>query len=369
MTTDIHPFGFLTREELHDWADQHKHPAWFIPNLIPVDGVTIVYGDGGSGKSRILLEACLYLEAGLPFCGNPAFSGPYEGVSVKTAWLSFEDAWAWEMDQRLTEHPIKVDGPLFLTRSSWDREPDIADRLRLSMSKDFIKDGILNENSEANWLALGEALAERDVKVLVVDATKGLVGGQVSRQEIADAVIELFAKIRRQFGITTVLIAHSSAHKKDHGKPSDEVMGASTWVHSARHVVLVQSSTTTTFARVTKSNWGPTGFNVKFKRVSDRPVAVQSINTTQEYAAQQNRKRTHEHFAKRTANLQKLIEAGKVNPEIWKSFQSMADAININKSVIQRMKNDGWLEKSESTGCYRPVPEKMNWSTKTLHPV
>lgn len=344
--SDVLPFSLMSRRDLHQWADESKHPAWFIPNLIPVDGVTILYGDGGSGKSRILLEACLYLEAGKAFLDSEHFHGELVDTPVKTAWLSFEDAWAHEAATRLANHPIQLDGPRFITRDSWEREPDIADRLRLSRSRDFIKDGVIDDNTEANWLMLGRELQSEGVQLLVVDATKGLVGGQVGRQEIADAVIELFAQMRRRFGVTTVLIAHSSAHKKDFGKPSDEVMGASTWTHSARHVVLVQSNTSVTFARVAKSNWGPTGFNVQFDRVSDGPLILRSVNSAQEYATEQKRKRTAQDFEKRTEWVHQLREASQSDPNVMTSTRSMATALGISHNTVsKKLLKAGWVVK------------------------
>ena len=363
--TDHAPFKIINRIDLQAWAEAHEHPAWYIPNLIPVDGVTIVFGDGGSGKSRILLDACLALESGQPFCGRQEFTSEYTH-RIKTAWLSFEDAWTWEMHRRLKQHPIQVDGPVFITRDHSDNEPDIADRLRLSSSVAFNRDGIIDPQMEANWLDLGETLKEQDVKLLVVDATKGLVGGQVGKQEIADSVIDLFAKIRRRCGVTTVLIAHSSAHKKDFGKPADEVMGASTWTHSARHVVFVQSNTNVTFARVTKSNWGPTGCNVQFDRVSDGPLTFRSVNTAREYAEQQSRKRTQEQFTKRTEQVKALISSAEHDPGVWKTQRSMANALGVSTSEINHMVKGGWVTKPKGASGYSPDLTKLDWTDESV---
>jgi RecA-family ATPase len=349
--TDIHPFGLMSRHDLQQWAMDNEHPSWFIPNLIPVDGVTIVYGDGGSGKSRILLEACLYLESGRPFLDSEHFHGDYVCTPVKTAWLSFEDAWAQEASARLADHPIQVDGPLFITRDSWQREPDIADRLRLSRSRDFIRDGIVDQNTESNWLMLGEALQSAGVQVLVVDATKGLVGGQVGRQEVADAVIELFAKLRRRYGVTVVLIAHASAHKKDFGKPSDEVMGASTWTHSARHVVLVQSNTSTTFARVHKSNWGPTGLNVQFERVSEAPLKLVQVTTQRQYVEEQAASRQQRDWETKRSQAQQALAAG---PEAWKTQESLGKAAGGSKKIGQVLVKSMFFTKTPDGSGYQP---------------
>ncbi len=352
--SDPRPFALMTRTELQAWADQNEHPAWYIPNLIPVDGVTIVYGEGGSGKSRLLLEACLYLEAGRPFLDSDHFRGDYVGTPVKTAWLSFEDAWAHEAAARLSNHPIQVPGPRFITRQSWTREPDIADRLRLSRSREFVKDGIIDENTESNWLLLGEALQLEGVQLLVVDATKGLVGGQVGRQEVADSVIELFAGLRRRYGVTVVLIAHASAHKKESGRASDEVMGASTWTHSARHVVLVQSNTTKTFARVHKSNWGPTGFNVQFSRASEAPLELIQVNSQREYVEQQAASRQNRDWDTKREQARMAVAAG---PDAWKSFDSLGKAAGGSKKIGQSLvKGKFFLKASDGSG-YQPNRE------------
>lgn len=349
--SDVRPFGLMSRTDLQRWAEKNRHPSWFIPNLVPVDGVTILYGDGGSGKSRLLLEACLYLEAGRAFLDSEHFRGDYVGRPVKTAWLSFEDAWAHEASARLADHPIQVDGPLFIARDSWQREPDIADRLRLSRSRDFIRDGIVDQNTQSNWLMLGEALESAGVQVLVVDATKGLVGGQVGRQEVADAVIELFATLRSRYGVSVVLIAHASAHKKDSGNPADEVMGASTWTHSARHVVLVQSNTTTTFARVHKSNWGPTGFNVQFERVSDAPLKLRQVTDQRHYLEEQAASRQKRDWETKRSQAQRALAAG---PEAWKTQESLGLAAGGSKKIGQTLVKSKFFRRIPGANGYQP---------------
>jgi hypothetical protein len=352
--TDVDPFTLMTGAQLQAWATAHEHPSWYIPNLIPVDGVTIIYGDGGSGKSRILLEACLYLEAGKPFLDSEHFHSDYVGTPVKPAWLSFEDAWAHEASVRLRHHHIQVEGPLFITGNSWQQEPDIAERLRLSRSREFARDGLIDENTEYNWLLLGQTLQAAGVKVLIVDATKGLVGGHVGRQEVADSVIELFARLRRRYGVTVVLIAHASAHKKESGKASDEVMGASTWTHSARHVVLVQSNTTKTFARVHKSNWGETGFNVQFARVSEGPLELLHVNTQRDYVERQVAAKQVRDWDIKREQAKRVLAAG---PAAYRTEATIGNAAGGSRKIGQNLITAGFFTKAADGTGYEPNHE------------
>ncbi len=137
-------------------------------------------------------------------------------------------------------------------------------------------------------------------------------------------------------------------------------------IHSARHVVFVQSNTNVTFARVTKSNWGPTGCNVQFDRVSDGPLTFRSVNTAREYAEQQSRKRTQEQFTKRTEQVKALISSAEHDPGVWKTQRSMANALGVSTSEINHMVKGGWVTKPKGASGYSPDLTKLDWTDESV---
>ena len=144
-------------------------------------------------------------------------------------------------------------------------------------------------------------------------------------------------------------------------------MGASTWTHSARHVVLVQSNTNVTFARVTKSNWGPTGFNVQFDRVSDGPLTLRSVNTAREYGAKQKRDRTEKDFAQRTEWLHQLDEAAKLDPNVMSTTRNMGSALNVSHNTVSnKLVKPGWVIKRDKN--YVVDWSKANYQSTEVSP-
>jgi len=51
-------------------------PAWLIKGFLPADGLVLLAGPPGAGKSFIVVDAMLCVSHGLPWCGMKVRPGP-----------------------------------------------------------------------------------------------------------------------------------------------------------------------------------------------------------------------------------------------------------------------------------------------------
>lgn len=68
------------QEGLHLFHDVDELPAapmaWLIEDFIPLDGLTLIFGESGSFKSFTALDMVYHIAAGLPWCGREVQKGP-----------------------------------------------------------------------------------------------------------------------------------------------------------------------------------------------------------------------------------------------------------------------------------------------------
>lgn len=76
-------------------------PQWLIDNVIPVNGLTALYGEPGDGKTFIALDMALSVASGLPWQGHPVRKGFVVYISAEggagigkrvAAWLKHHQA-------------------------------------------------------------------------------------------------------------------------------------------------------------------------------------------------------------------------------------------------------------------------------------
>jgi hypothetical protein len=343
-------YALVTKEELI--ALPHNGNQWYVPNLLPESGTTIVYGVPGEGKSTICMEWALALQNGIPFAGSDHFAGEYVGNPINTAWLSFEDDWSWEVRSRLVQHGDDLEWPLFIaepTGGTW------TDALSLILGNGSNPDSTIGREVKNHWDDLCSQLQESGVRVLFIDTISELLDSDASPRLVQET-FRHFGDMRRKYGVTTVLIGHASSHKGPNGKKKDELLGATAWVAKARHTVLVDGNTKATWARVMKSNRGPTGYNVTMKKVDGGPVHVVDVNTANEYVERAARKRQDRDWIQLRTYAQQAWEAGS---GAWANQTSLGQAVGMSKSVGFRMCKAGFFREGPNGG-WEPVLELIN---------
>jgi hypothetical protein len=343
-------YALVTKDELLSLPNNGNQ--WYVPNLLPESGTTIVYGVPGEGKSTICMEWALALQNGLPFAGSEHFAGEYVGNPINTAWLSFEDDWSWEVRSRLVQHDADVEWPLFVaepTGGTW------TDALSLILVNGSNPDSVIGREVKNHWDDLCSQLQEAAVKVLFIDTISELLDSDANPRLVQET-FRHFGDMRRKYGVTTVLIGHASSHKSPNGKKKDELLGATAWVAKARHTVLVDGNTKATWAKVMKSNRGPTGYNVTMMKVDGGPVRVLDVTTANEYVERATKKRQNRDWQQLRAYAQKARAAG---PEAWRNQTTLGQAAGMSRSVGVRMCNAGLFRRRDNGG-WEPVPDLID---------
>jgi hypothetical protein len=162
--------------------DEIKPPEYAIWPIAPKGKPTILFGDGGSGKSRLALV--LGVAAMLPWHDNPMGLRMPEDSSplLVLDWESDEEDWRWNMKrlQRGMDLP-----PLF-----WNYR-----RCSIPLADDIA--------------AIAEMVEQSKAKMAIVDSLGPASGGELNDSEPA---IRFFAALR-QLRLTSLVVAHTS--KKD----------------------------------------------------------------------------------------------------------------------------------------------------------
>ena len=322
---------------------------WYIKHLLPVSGVTIIYGAPGDGKTSICLDMALALENGLPFAGCEGLQGDFPGERVGTAWLSFEDSWEQEVRERLEMRDSNLEWPVFIVRHD-------SEKGHWGDAVDLRLDGIFPSNGPAEipddvrdrWNGLGQTLQENGVRVLFIDTLSELMGSDILPRQ-AQANFNLLSGLRRDYGITIVLIGHSSSHRDQNGKKKNELLGVTAFSGKARHTVLVQSNSSKTWARVDKSNRGPTGHNVTFERIDGGPVVVTETKSQDEFVEQDRKQKQDRDWQKKREQARAVVEAGQ---EAWRSQETLGRAAGGSRKIGETLVKAGFFKAAD--GGYVP---------------
>jgi RecA-family ATPase len=241
---------------------------WLIPGLIPAGNVTLLYGDGGTGKSLLALQLGMAVAVGTHFFGRPVIKGAVEYI---TAEDSIE-----EMHRRLAD----------VCRST--RTP-IASLIGLHLSSLADEDALLAtpEDGKAGSLIvtplyseLDAVLSESRPALLVLDTLADVYGGnEIVRSQVRQFV-GMLRRLSLRHGVTIVVLAHPSVAGMDKG-----TSGSTGWSNSVRSRLYFdrirdeggrEMDEDARVLRVQKSNYGRIGLEIPMRWEAGAfiPVAV-----------------------------------------------------------------------------------------------
>ncbi len=187
------------------WADEIEpsiaEPG-LIDGLLDLVGVSVIYGESGSGKSFVAIDMACRIASGLPWRGLPISAGPVAYIAAENPASIERRIWAWRRHHNVDRLPVLV------VRSSINL---------LDMS-----------DAGALLAAIDDAQAAAGKPVLVVIDTlaRAMVGNENSPEDMGQFV-EVCSRIRERFA-THVIVVHHDGKDKTKGARGHSCLRAAT---------------------------------------------------------------------------------------------------------------------------------------------
>lgn len=217
--TDAAPLPTLTVVNATSFADTEPPPReWHVRGLIPKHEITMLSGDGGTGKSLLALQLAVATATGTEWVGSFPSTG-------RVLFVSAEDD-IGELHRRLATI-ARVQGVQIA-------ELDKLEFLPLA-GKDAVLATPLRRDGPLSPTRLFEALrAEikaRRPDLLILDTLADLFGGDEIKRPHARQFIGLLRRLALEFGLTVLLLAHPSL---DGIRSGTGTSGSTAWSNSVR---------------------------------------------------------------------------------------------------------------------------------------
>ena len=230
-----------------------------VEGLIPRRAVTILGGDGGTGKSLLALQLAVSLQTSINWCGRVVFE---RGPAI---FLTAEDEIA-EVHRRL--HDI-------VREQSTDFD-ELAGLHLLSLAGE---DALLGELGSSRttivptelYRKLDAAIARIKPRMVVLDTLSDLFGGDEINRVQARQFIGLLRALAIRHDTTVLLLAHPSLTGINSGTGTS---GSTGWSNSARSRLYFsrikaggdnEDDPDARILTCKKSNYGPTGLGIKMR--------------------------------------------------------------------------------------------------------
>lgn len=193
-------YGKITRAS----AIKPRKQRWLIPDMIPLNTMTIFAGAGGEGKSTMVLDIAAKLSR-----------GELEGdvtEPASTLILSVEDDWETVMVPRLMAARADLDYILKFDVESYVAESGESFETKAVLPLDV--DGI------------SDIVREHNVKLIVFDPAQSFMTGDPNKGIDVRRSFEPISQIAQSHDLAVLLIAHFN---KDSGSVGSKLSGSHAW--------------------------------------------------------------------------------------------------------------------------------------------
>lgn len=219
-----------------------KEPRWALKNLIQEDGITMIHGSPGSGKSLMAMDwaYCLAHPSLDGWMGQPR-SRQFKPMYIFTEGIAGlrTRSQAWQMERNM-DLPADEDGVL------WVRDP-----VRLNRTEDP------KEPYTPQVAALFEMFNDYSRDLLIVDTLANTFGGNENSQQDANnylATIRMFVNA----GAPVVIVHHNT-------KEGNDFRGSTVFEGAVDTKVAVKESNANVHLYITKQKDGDPGFNLDMR--------------------------------------------------------------------------------------------------------
>ncbi|MHA6721521.1 phage NrS-1 polymerase family protein [Sphingomonas sp. RS2018] len=262
------PFPIVNAAEL---AGKPVLPrSWHVAEMVPARTVTLLNGDGGTGKSLLALQLAYATAAGLGWVNTAVRSGD-------CLFVTAEDE-IEEVHRRLADI-VKAEGPAL------DRLPH-----RLAISPLAGRDAVLAVpdgrsgviKPTAVYQALAGYVAAHRPALVVLDTLADMFGGEENNRAQARQFIGGLRGLALEMDTTVLLLAHPSLSGMSNGSGQS---GSTAWNNSVRSRLYLKRDESNPHYRILetkKSNYGRTGGQIRLEWQSG--VLVETSRTSNEPA-------------------------------------------------------------------------------------
>lgn len=203
-------------------AKLHGKPVparlWHVADIIPARNVTMISGDGGTGKSLIALQLAVSTPLGLPWMGCEVAAG-------KALFLTAEDE-IDEVHRRLAS--ICRHNNIGLDRCTGLDITSLAG-LDALMAAMIGRTGTLVPTGL--YEAVARYIADQRPALVVLDTLADLFGGEENNRAHARQFVGLLRRLALEFSTTILLLNHPSLSGMDKGSGTS---GSTAWNNSVR---------------------------------------------------------------------------------------------------------------------------------------
>jgi RecA-family ATPase len=235
----------------------HEKPVpdrqWYIPDLVPMRQVTLLYGDGGVGKSLLALQ----IAAAGALSVETLELEPWAG---RVLYLGAEDE-AEEFQRRLAA---------ILKAHNKDFDDLLLFRLLAMADADAllsVPDRAGNMQPTPLWLDLAKYAADFKPKLIVLDTVADLFAGDEIKRGQARQFVGMLRKLAIEIDCAIILLAHPSVQGMTSGTGTS---GSTGWSNSARSRLYLtrgdkDDDPDLRILKTMKSNYGTVGDELKLR--------------------------------------------------------------------------------------------------------
>lgn len=243
-----------------------RERRWILPGLIPEGKVTLMYGDGGTGKSLLALQLGVCIAAAVPF-----LEVPVEAIPV--LYLGAEDD-EEEMHRRLVDICIALDVRL----------PDLQNLHIISLAGSPDASLATEEKSRLVLNGLYHRLRIRlsvfRGGVVILDTAADLYDANENDRGLVRTFLRSLNALCAEYSVTIILLAHPSQHGL---RSTDGTSGSTAWNNSVRSRLYLTVEKDDPDLRVLenkKLNYGRRGSKLKLRWRNGAFVKEQDKDTS-----------------------------------------------------------------------------------------
>ncbi len=232
--------GYLKASSLSGSAPDR---VWLVPGLIPVGAVTLLGGDGGTGKSLLALQCGAAVVAQLEFLGFPTLSGPVLYIGAEDD----KDEFHRRVDKICAGYGITKDqlDDLYL----W---PLAGEDALLARDGDTLSPTPL-------YREIVELVAELKPKLIVFDTLADLFPANENDRAKARQFIQMLNRIALDHECAVVLLNHPSLTGMSSGSGTSGSTGWNNSVRSRLYLERIDDEDDRRVLTTKKSNYGKIG--------------------------------------------------------------------------------------------------------------